>query len=928
MLCARNLFPAFRLVGLALSALLWAGILAAQPAPTVEEQGLAEADRLLAQQQWLTAAEQARVLADGTTSGKTRLAALERLAVAQAGLGNVAESAQAALEAESLFVELEEVRLATAKIYFRNRSELDGGRRHTIDLQRKCEAAAEAGGYGRQAVPAVVALACRFPEPPGRRELALDAGERLLALGRKDEAIPWFVAALDLGLDRSFMTKAKLADNQVQLDAVAKAPSLDLIARALAGLAGQPPPDGPDATATRFQAALEQTRLADDRGAVAALAELIAEPSGAQAPLADLARLELARTHLRSGRAVEVKSVLAGVQPERGGLLHRLPAMGNALAANREFLLGMAANQMLDRKEAAEHFAAAAAMGGDVLAELSLFEQGRSLELAGDWSGAGKLYQRLAAKSPAVSVRRGARIALARMAAFGDAPLLQGSAVVPLPEDRETHGDWYLGYGREFDLICGNDRITSLGGKPGTILKLAFSTSDPTERGRRWISDRASKDPAALWNPYRRTRYAANQNDHGEQYPIGAGPDLLVKASVPEGRHILSLCFANEYAYYEANRRYTIEARSGGRVLALADVHDFGTGVYSRFLVVGPRELDLCIRRDASLNVILQGVFLDPVPALDAPPLPRAVAAPDHDLYGEHAVRLERNPAYLLAHPAPLLALAAALAAPPARGKPVDRPYQRYQTSRLLLAAGRPRSAAEAFAEFAASVPQDRILGIVRQLGDRLGTTPRPPSQQIGDWPLGTHPLDVLNERWFAWWRRDVPPSPERIADLRALLRADRSEATPYVRSRALPVLKRYAPELLTADLLKEVAGRFRSEGDFSQAGALYQQALAAHPTPRIELQICSQFLDIAPEAGLSLPECRALFARTLKLAEEAHADHLIPAIHLQFAEALAKNGEFDEAIRLLDRAPPALAAALKKSYERQRDSKQKTKKP
>lgn len=922
--CAQDFLSAFRLVGLALSALFSAGVLVAQPAPTQEEQGLAETDQLLVGQQWLPAAERARALADGATSPKTRLAALERLAVAQAGLGNVAESAQAAQEAEYLFVELEEARLATAKIYFRNRFELDGGRRHTIDLQRKCEAAAEAGGFSRQAVPAVVALACRFPEPPGRRELALDAGERLLALGRKDEAIPWFVAALDSGLDRSFMTKAKLADNQEQLDAVAKAPSPDLVARALAGLAGQPPPEGADAIATRFQAALEQTRLVDDRGAVAALAEMVAEPSPAPIPLADLARLELARTHLRGGRAVEAKSVLAGIRPEPAGLLRRVPAIGNALAANREFLLGLAANQLPDRKEAAERFAEAAALGGDALAELSLFEQARSLELVGDWPEAGKLYRHLATKSPAVAVRRWARIALARLDAYGDAGLLEGSAVVPLPEDRETHGDWYLGYGREFALICGNDRIESMGGKPGTVLKLAFSTSDPKERGRRWVSDRASPDPAALWNPYRRTRYAANQNDHGEQYPIGAGPDLLVKASVPEGQHILALCFANEYAYYEANRRYTIEVRSGGRVLALADVHDFGTGVYSRFLVVGPRELDLCIRRDASLNVILQGVFLDPIPALDAPPLPGGTAAPGPDLYGEYAARLQRSPAYLLAHPAPLLALAAALASE----QSADPAYQRYQTSRLLLAAGRPRAANEAFAEFAATVPPNRILGLAHELGNRLGPTVRPASQQILDWPLGTHPLDVLSERWLASWLGEARPSPVRIGDLRDLLESGRPEATPYVRGRALPVLKQYAPGQLTPDLLERVAGQFKSEGDASQAGALYQQALAANPPPRIELRVCFDLLNIAGRAGLSLPEIRALYARTLKLAEEAKADHMIAAIHLQGAQALADHGQFDEAIRLLDHAPPAMAANLKKFYEQQRDSKQKTKAP
>jgi hypothetical protein len=89
----------------------------------------------------------------------------------------------------------------------------------------------------------------------------------------------------------------------------------------------------------------------------------------------------------------------------------------------------------------------------------------------------------------------------------------------------------------------------------------------------------------------------------------------VLDCTVPEGSHILSLYFVNDHHYYEPNRRYTLEISAAKCPPVLADVDIFGGGVYKRFLVRGPAELRIRIRRDASMNVLLQGVFLDPAPA-------------------------------------------------------------------------------------------------------------------------------------------------------------------------------------------------------------------------------------------------------------------------------------------------------------------------
>jgi tetratricopeptide (TPR) repeat protein len=896
---------------------------------TPAERAIRDVDQSLAGQDWVAAAHQARLLIQDTQPAPVRLQALERLAIALAGLGEPRESAKTAQQAEILFRDQEKVRLAKSSGYFRNRSAYDGVRRYAIGLLRKRQAAAKYAGHAKQVVPAAVALARRFPAHPRRRTYALEAAEKLAALGRENEAMPWFLAALDTGLDRSFGAKAKYSDNQVQLDAVAKPPSLDLVTRALAGLTGQPAPKAGRKTvgakqsgttpADQFHAALALTRQPDSRVAVAALETLLKTPPFSVRPFADIARLELARTHLRIGHALEAAEVLSHIAPQRGALLKRHTGLGRAIAAHQRFLQGMTVDLMLDRQGAADHFAAAADLGGDALHDAARSEQAGALELAGEWKAARKLYRKLAENSPAEWIRRSANISTTRLGELAKSPFPRSDFITQLPDDRETHGDWYLGYGSEHYVLCAHKSRYDLEGGPGPELMLDFSTSDPKEPSRLWVSARSSDDPAMLWNPRKRVRLPANRDDRGEQYPIGAGPDLLMDAIVPEGRHILSLYFVNDHRFYEANRRYTIEIRFNNRLLALADVRDFGAGVYKRFLVSGPCKLRVCLRRDASMNVLLQGVFLDPIPALDPSPLPAERDTPaSHDTYGQYTRRLARYPRRLLSRPTVLLSLASAL------DPHTKIPGHQYQRSRLLFAAGRPRCARRAFGAFAAIVPPGRLLPVARALANQMAARDPLFTRRTRDWPAGTHTIDLLNTRWFSCWSAasgtgETPPgrsAAEWVGELVSLVRRDGPYATPYARKRALLELERHAPERLSAPLLYRAGSQFKREGDAGQAAALLRRALAATPSQSTEMRVSSYLLEVAPEAGVPLEEVRTLHARIVMLAEAQGIAYMLPVFHRQAAEAYVAHGKYEEAIKLLKHMPPETANRLRERWQ------------
>ena len=892
-------FPANGLVAVSLCAFFAAA----------DERALDELAAALAAKEWAVAVEQAIPLTAEGQPPKARLAATEGLAVAYCGLGQGKEFERAAQEAEALFAVQEGARLAKGKGYFRNRLQLDGIPQHAIGLLRKCQAAADAGGRAEQALAVARLLARRFPTHPERRAFALDAAERLVSLGLRDEAMPWFLAALDTGLDRCFVDEARLRENQVQLAAVATAPPLDLVARALAGLVGRAEPE----VAQRFHAALVLAREADDAKAVKALRALLRELASGGGPLLPVVALELARTHLRCGHAPEAREVLEKVVDGGAAL------WTDAVASHREFLLGMAAGAELDRAEAAEHFAKAAASGGDALAEQALYEQARSLELAGRWQDAGDLYRKLADNAFGDSVWRAARISLVRLETLRGSVLPEpGGAVTQLPDDRETRGDWYLGYGTEcFQLASLSHHGSSV------RLQLAFSTTDPKEGSRRWTSAKDSPDPAAPWQPYGACRVAANHDDFGGEYPIGKGPDLLIDTNVAKGHHVLALYFANDHRYYESSRRYTVEIRSCDRLQALADVRDFGGGVYKRFLVSGPCALRVRVRRDASLNTLMQGAFLDPLPQFDSCPAPRGAEDDGgHGTYDKYARRLAARPANL-ARVAPLLELADSLSS--ARKLP---PAERwFLVSRLLRASGRPRSAQRAFASFAKAVPAESLFEVARVLAKRMQDATGETGLGVRDWPEGTHPIEILNDRYFAFHYPAVtPPDEGRIDSLVGLLSGREPHATLRARRRAFPELERHAPERLTPPVLQAAATLSKEQKDPASAAVLLRRILAKPPNARTELTAAIGFLEVAPEAKAPLAEVLAVTARAQVLVKEPRNKYMLHSLHMHAAGALAAHGEYEKAIALLGATPSPITDNMAKLYRKRLAEKAKGK--
>ena len=384
-------------------------------------------------------------------------------------------------------------------------------------------------------------------------------------------------------------------------------------------------------------------------------------------------------------------------------------------------------------------------------------------------------------------------------------------------------------------------------------------------------------------------------------------------AAVPDGRHILSLYFVNDHRYHEANRRYTLEIRSGDRLLALADIRDFGTGVYQRFLVQGPRDLRLRIRRDASMNVLLHGVFLDT--------LPPAAEKDQRDQKDQRDYNSPADPAL-----AELLPLSQPLLPPPLNVGSSTLNVERSPSSPPLNVGSStlnversPRSSRALLASLISSLPPEHLLPAARALAAHLAAGDPFFGMHAAQWPDATpHPVDLLNARWFAAFP-DADP-----ALLRAILLRQEPQATPFAQALALAALERRAPQSLTPSLLAAAGRQFQQQGDPKQAALLLRRALAAHPNPRTELRACLSLLDLAPQIDLPAAEIRALFRRATALARIPDDAHLLPLLHLHAAEALARRSEPAEALALLDHAPPRLAAPLRQACQHRLAERQK----
>jgi hypothetical protein len=202
-----------------------------------------------------------------------------------------------------------------------------------------------------------------------------------------------------------------------------------------------------------------------------------------------------------------------------------------------------------------------------------------------------------------------------------------------LADDWRTQGDWVGRYGSGYVKLCGmadnGDQDYAL--QPGYDVSILVGPHhEANAAGPVWFHDNDSSDDLrSLYDPSLGHRRDAEENDFSydtKTYPESyAGPDLWVRAKVPDGVHCLSLYFLNNDAHTKGGNKYRdydvqvlsddedLNKVQASTPLARTRVTDFWGGVCKQFLVRGPASYIVRIGRNRSFVTKLQGVFLDRV---------------------------------------------------------------------------------------------------------------------------------------------------------------------------------------------------------------------------------------------------------------------------------------------------------------------------
>jgi hypothetical protein len=244
-------------------------------------------------------------------------------------------------------------------------------------------------------------------------------------------------------------------------------------------------------------------------------------------------------------------------------------------------------------------------------------------------------------------------------------------ALVPLPDDWATQGDWIGTYGGVLGVLCAGQgpKNIQVGTRPPGMRY--FNTMGPhknvvtfrpseTSRGvkfsaedtlRYWVWEKFTTDRRALQLPpdYVATwiekqlpksknvrgnpamhRRPSGIDDHAEGYPVMFdGPHVQVALDVPAGVHQLAFYFLSYDGEAGANRARDHRLRVHHHTnrflnqigdidalpaLQLGRVVEYYPGVYKKFLVRGPLRLAIEVNRNHSFNTMLSGVFMDAWP--------------------------------------------------------------------------------------------------------------------------------------------------------------------------------------------------------------------------------------------------------------------------------------------------------------------------
>ncbi len=247
-------------------------------------------------------------------------------------------------------------------------------------------------------------------------------------------------------------------------------------------------------------------------------------------------------------------------------------------------------------------------------------------------------------------------------------------AVVGLPDDWHTQGDWIGPYGRQFGILCAMQSPNSIrvgDFKPrvrydpmlGPHCKSFVQEENRSKHAtyyaypdsmRYWIWDSFAADRRALkippgyvqeWIEKKFPRFETIEGkpawhrrpsgivDNAQDYPLAFdGPHLHLALDVPEGVLQVSLYMLNYDGNSGANRvrdhRIRIYHHKARRLGEIGDtarlplLHEtraveFFSGVYKRVLVRGPVQLAIEVNRNHTFNTMLSGLFVDTWPGPD-----------------------------------------------------------------------------------------------------------------------------------------------------------------------------------------------------------------------------------------------------------------------------------------------------------------------
>ncbi len=313
------------------------------------------------------------------------------------------------------------------------------------------------------------------------------------------------------------------------------------------------------------------------------------------------------------------------------GLCSKSTAPVPLLRLHSRYLRGAALAACGRYFDAMDDLQAAAGAEDRWLSAVAALELAEAYEFTGRTAAAARRYGTVAAGGNWWWVRLRAATALRRLGRRTQ-DTSTDSADVPviyLGEDRQTRGDWFRHFGSEAFCLCGCYAGSDLlGGPRYAQCGISKRTGLPEVPAPSWSSPSAAPDPSFLYIPDDDKWRATNWDDRGEAYAPGSGPDLCVDLTVPAGLHRLSLYFMNDCCNYEPGRDMTVEVQDReGRVLAATEVRHFLRGVYKQFAVRGPLDVTVRIHKNAGLNVLLQGLFLDAITPIP-PPTP-AGSTPD-----------------------------------------------------------------------------------------------------------------------------------------------------------------------------------------------------------------------------------------------------------------------------------------------------------